>query len=117
MWKHENERNDIGDQSGDPGQTHRAQAWASARKHDSSAPPGKGHHGRIADDRGGGIHEYAKLLAESREQALDGMVEQAKELGANAVVSVQLTTSVAMGGTAEILAYGTTVIIEETDEN
>ena len=62
---------------------------------------------------GGEIHEYAKLLAESREQALDRMVAQAEELGANAVVSVRFTTSVVMGGAAEMLAYGTAVVVED----
>ncbi len=62
---------------------------------------------------GGEIHEYAKLLAESREQALDRMVAQAEELGANAVLSVRFTTSVVMGGAAEMLAYGTAVVVED----
>ena len=62
---------------------------------------------------GGEIHEYAKLLAESREQALDRMVEQAEDLGANGIISMQLVTSVVMGGAAEMLAYGTAVIVED----
>jgi len=64
---------------------------------------------------GGEIHEYAKLLAESREQALDRMVTEAEELGANAVVSVRITTSVVVSGAAEMLAYGTAVILEDID--
>ena len=61
---------------------------------------------------GGEVTEYAKLLAESREQALDRMIEQAEALGANAVTGVQFQTSVIMGGAAEMMAYGTAVIIE-----
>jgi len=61
---------------------------------------------------GGEVTEYAKLLAESREQALDRMVEQAEELGANAVVGLQFQTSVIMGGAAEMMAYGTAVVVE-----
>ena len=66
---------------------------------------------------GGEIHEYAKLLAESREQALDRMLTEAHELGANAVISMRITTSVVMGGAAEMLAYGTAVILEENAAN
>ena len=62
---------------------------------------------------GGEIHEYGKLLAESREQALDRMVAQAEELGANAIISMQMVTSVVMGGAAEMLAYGTAVVVED----
>jgi len=62
---------------------------------------------------GGDITEYAKLLAESREQALDRMVTQAEKRGANAVVSMQFSTSVIMGGAAEMMAYGTAVIVED----
>ena len=62
---------------------------------------------------GGEIHEYAKLLAESREQALDRMCDQARALGANAVVDVRFTTSVVLSGAAEMLAYGTAVIVKD----
>ena len=65
---------------------------------------------------GGEIHEYAKLLAESREQALDRMEEEARSLGANAIVGVNFATSVVMGGAAEMLAYGTAVVVEEMEE-
>ena len=61
---------------------------------------------------GGEVTEYAKLLAESREQALDRMVEQAEALGANAVIGLQFQTSVVMGGAAEMMAYGTAVVVE-----
>ena len=62
---------------------------------------------------GGEVHEYAKLIAESREQALDRMVAEAEGLGANAVIAVRFTTSVMMGGAAELLAVGTAVIVED----
>lgn len=58
---------------------------------------------------GGEIHEYAKLMGESREQAIDRMVSEARDLGADAVVGVRFTTSVIIGGAAEMLAYGTAV--------
>ena len=62
---------------------------------------------------GGEVHEYAKLIAESREQALDRMVEEAESLGANAVVATRFTTSMMMGGAAELLAVGTAVIVAD----
>ena len=61
---------------------------------------------------GGEIEEYTKLMAESREQALDRLTAHAQEVGANAVVSVRFATSEIMGGAAEILAYGTAVVVE-----
>ena len=61
---------------------------------------------------GGEIREYAKLIAESREQSLDRMKDHAKEMGANAVVGVRFTTSVMMAGSAELLAFGTGVVVE-----
>ena len=64
---------------------------------------------------GGEVHEYAKLIAESREQALDRMVAEAEGLGANAVVALRFTTSVMMGGAAELLAVGTAVVVEDDD--
>ena len=62
---------------------------------------------------GGEITEYTKLMAESREQALDRMVDDAKRLGANAIVGLQFSTSMIMGGAAELLAYGTAVTIKD----
>ena len=61
---------------------------------------------------GGEVTEYAKLLAESREQALDRMLADAEKLGANGISSMAFTTSVIMGGAAEMMAYGTAVIVE-----
>ena len=62
---------------------------------------------------GGEVAEYTKMMGESREQALDRMVEEAVELGANAVVSTRFMTSMLMQGAAELLAYGTAVIVED----
>jgi uncharacterized protein YbjQ (UPF0145 family) len=61
---------------------------------------------------GGEISEYTKLLGEAREQAIDRMVAEAKELGANGIVAVRFTTSVVMSGAAELLAYGSAVVVE-----
>ena len=61
---------------------------------------------------GGEISEYTKLQAQSREQALQRMQEDAERLGANAIVNVRLTTSMVMQGCSEILAYGTAVTIK-----
>ena len=62
---------------------------------------------------GGEISEYTKLLAESREQALDRMVDEARSLGANAVLSTRFSTSMVMTTAAELLAFGTAVIVED----
>lgn len=61
---------------------------------------------------GGEVREYTKLLAESREQALDRMLEEARSLGANAIVGLRFMTSDVGAGMAEMLAYGTAVVIE-----
>ena len=62
---------------------------------------------------GGEIREYTKLMAESREQAVDRMVEDAETLGADAVINVRFTTSMIMQGAAEVIAYGTAVVVED----
>jgi len=62
---------------------------------------------------GGEITDYTKMLAESREQALQRMVEQAESMGANAIISTRFVTSMVMSGAAELLAYGTAVVVEE----
>jgi len=61
---------------------------------------------------GGEVSEYTKLLAEAREQALDRLVDEAKELGANAIVMLRFSTSMVASGAAELLAYGSAVVIE-----
>ena len=63
---------------------------------------------------GGEIEEYTKLLAESRQQAIDRMLEDAKSMGANAVVDVRFATSLIAKMAAEIMSYGTAVTL--TDE-
>lgn len=62
---------------------------------------------------GGEISEYTKMVAESREQCLDRLTEEAEALGANAVVGLRFTTASMMQGAAELLAYGTAIIIED----
>lgn len=62
---------------------------------------------------GGEVYEYTKLLAEAREQALDRMKAQAVDLGANAVIEVRFAATEVMNNVAEILAYGTAVIVED----
>jgi len=61
---------------------------------------------------GGEIKDYTKMMAESREQAIDRMIEEAEGLGADAIVGVRFTTSMIMQSASEILAYGTAVILE-----
>ena len=61
---------------------------------------------------GGEVTEYTKMVAESREQALDRMVAEAEGLGADAVVAVRFTTSVITSGAAELLAVGTAVKLQ-----
>jgi len=62
---------------------------------------------------GGEIEEYTKLLAQAREQALDRMISSAEELGANAIIGVRFSTSYIMQNAAEVLVYGTAVIVED----
>ncbi len=62
---------------------------------------------------GGEIRQYTKLMAEAREQCLDRMRGNATELGANAVVGVRFMTSSVMQNAAELLAFGTGVVIED----
>ena len=61
---------------------------------------------------GGEINEYTKMMAEAREQAIQRMVEDAEKKGANAVVSMRFATSMVMQNAAEVLAYGTGVVLE-----
>ena len=61
---------------------------------------------------GGEIQEYTKLQADSREQAIQRMIDDAHKLGADAIINVRLTTSMVMHGAAEILAYGTAVSLK-----
>ena len=61
---------------------------------------------------GGEISDYTKMMAESREQAIDRMIEDAQKLGANAIVGISFATSMVMQMAAEILVFGTAVIVE-----
>ena len=61
---------------------------------------------------GGEISEYTKLMAESREQALDRMRAEAAARGANAVIGVEFVTAMIMQGASEILVAGTAVVLE-----
>jgi uncharacterized protein YbjQ (UPF0145 family) len=58
---------------------------------------------------GGELREYTEMMSEAREEALARMIEDAELLKADAVINVRFTTSMVMGGAAEILAYGTAV--------
>lgn len=62
---------------------------------------------------GGEVHEYTKLIAESREQSIDRMVADAESKGANAIIMLRFGTSEMMKGAAELLAYGTAVVTED----
>jgi len=61
---------------------------------------------------GGEIHEYTKMMAEAREQAIDRMVEEAVALGADAIIAVRFQTCEVMKGAAEMLCYGTAVMLD-----
>ena len=61
---------------------------------------------------GGEITDYTKMLAESREQAIQRMVQEAEGMGANAIVGTRFVTSMVMSGASELLAYGTAVVLE-----
>ncbi len=62
---------------------------------------------------GGELKGYTELLQESRKEATDRMIEQAKSVGANAVLNVRYSTSSIAAGAAEIYVYGTAVILSE----
>ncbi len=62
---------------------------------------------------GGELKSYTELMNESRQAALDRMEQEAEALGANAVLNVRFSTSTITQGAAELLAYGTAVVVEE----
>jgi len=62
---------------------------------------------------GGEMAEYTQVIAKSREQAMDRMTDEARALDANAIVSIRFETSHITQGAAEIMAYGTAVIVED----
>ena len=61
---------------------------------------------------GGELKGYTELLTESREEATDRMQQQAKAIGANAVVNVRFSTSSVAAGASELFVYGTAVVVE-----
>jgi uncharacterized protein YbjQ (UPF0145 family) len=61
---------------------------------------------------GGEISEYTKMMAEAREQSLQRMEENAEKLGANAIVAMRFGTAMVMQNAAEVIAYGTAVVVE-----
>ena len=65
---------------------------------------------------GGELKGYTELLIEARRQAVERMLAQAEQLGANAVVNVRFSTSAITAGAAELFAYGTAVVIESETE-
>ena len=66
---------------------------------------------------GGEISDYTKLMAETREQSLDRLRNEAGRMGADAVLGLRFTTSVLMGGAAELLAYGTAVKLAKKESS
>lgn len=62
---------------------------------------------------GGEITDYTKMIAESREQSRDRMLAEAEAMGANAIVTIRFSTSSMMQGAAELLCYGTAVLVED----
>ena len=66
---------------------------------------------------GGEVHEYTKMMAEAREQSIDRMVEEAEALGANAVVALRFQTAEIMKGAAEMMCYGTAVVLASEDRS
>jgi uncharacterized protein YbjQ (UPF0145 family) len=64
---------------------------------------------------GGELAEYTEVIAQAREQALDRMIEEARSLGANAVLGLRFSTFYVTQGAAEIMAYGTAVVMEDID--
>lgn len=62
---------------------------------------------------GGELKGYTQLLTESRREAMERMIAQANELGANAVVNVRFSTSSITQGAAELYAYGTAVVVQQ----
>ena len=62
---------------------------------------------------GGEVKEYTEMLAESREIAMQRMIQHAKEMGANGIIGVRFMTSAVASGVAELFSYGTAVILEK----
>jgi uncharacterized protein YbjQ (UPF0145 family) len=62
---------------------------------------------------GGEIRSYTEMLTEARQTAINRLVQEARKLDADAVVNIRFATSSIMGGSAEILAYGTAVKLKK----
>ncbi len=62
---------------------------------------------------GGELRGYTELLVEARQEALRRMLEQAHQLGANAVLNVRFATSSITAGAAELYVYGTAVVLRD----
>lgn len=65
---------------------------------------------------GGELKGYTELLRESRDEAIGRMVKEARSVGANAVLNIRLGTSSIVSGAAEVMAYGTAVLLDEEPE-
>ncbi len=61
---------------------------------------------------GGELVGYTELLNDARQEATDRMIEQAKSIGANAVLNVRFSTSSVSAGAAELFVYGTAVVVD-----
>jgi uncharacterized protein YbjQ (UPF0145 family) len=61
---------------------------------------------------GGELKGYTELLTESREEATERMIEQARSMGANAILNVRFSTSSVTAGASELFVYGTAVVVE-----
>ena len=62
---------------------------------------------------GGEITDYTKVIAEAREQAYDRMIEDARHMGADAILGMRFSSAEVMRGAAEIVVYGTAVVLED----
>lgn len=67
---------------------------------------------QLKNSVGGEVHEYTKVFAQTREQALDRLIADARRLGANAVVGLRFSSTEIASGAAELMAYGTAVVAE-----
>ena len=65
---------------------------------------------------GGELKEYTKMMEDAREEAIGRMLAHAEQMGANAVVNVRFVTAQIAKGAAELLAYGTAVVVEDVEE-
>lgn len=62
---------------------------------------------------GGELHQYTELMTEARTDAMNRMIAQAQQMGANAVINVRFSTASVAAGAAELYAYGTAVVLEQ----